>query len=286
MGILYVPEHTSCRNYATQASSFFTVVSLKEGEVLQRQSLSVSLLVFIVNGSLELSTAGVVTSIKIRADEFFLLHKGGALIGTALENTELLVCVLSGNLKLCSQFSLQQLSAYVPVGYNYEFFPLQFTLRIHDFVRILVLALKDGLGCTHYHQLKRDELLLYLRAEYPKELLARFFLPIVGASTDFKEFVLTNYRGVKGIKELADRANLSLSTFNRRFKDTFNRPAQEWLTIRKTEDVLKDILMTALPFSEIAEKYNFSSPSYLNSYCKKHFGKTPSELRKNGIASE
>lgn len=283
MGILYRQEHVSCHNYATLASSFFTVVSLKKDEILQRQSLSVSLLVFVSDGCLDISTVGCM-NYRIGTGQFFLLVKGTSLLGKAREDAELLICVISGELKLCSRFSLQQLQEYVPFGYNYRFFSLDFTPRMHDFVRMLTGALKDGLGCIHYHQLKRDELLLYLRAEYPKEQLAVFFLSVIGASTDFKEFVLMNYRQVKGVKELAVRANLSLSTFNRRFKETFKKPAQEWLTVRKTEDVLKDILMSTFSFAEIAEKHNFSSTSYLISFCKKHFGKTPSDLRKNGIA--
>ena len=92
------------------------------------------------------------------------------------------------------------------------------------------------------------------------------------------------YRKVRSIKELAERANLSLSTFNRRFQEAFQKSPQEWMTVRKTEDILKELVMTSLPFLEIAEKYNFSSVSYLTAFCKKHFGKTPAELRKNGIA--
>lgn len=283
MGILYAQEHLSCYNYATLAESFFTVVPLKKQEKLHRPLLSVALLVFVVSGSMEITTIGCMNC-RIEEGQFFLLTKGASFSATVLEDSELLVCRLSNELKLCNRYSLQQLAAYVPTGYHYRFFALDSTARIHDYVRMLVEALKDGLGCIHFHQLKREELLLYLRVEYTKEELASFLLPIVGATADFKDFVLYNYRYVKGVKELAERANLSLSTFNRRFRETFKKTPQEWFIVRKKEDVLKDILMTTLPFADIAEKHSLSSTSYLISFCKKHFGKTPAELRKSGIA--
>lgn len=283
MGILYAQEHLSCYNYATLAESFFTVVSLKKEEVLERKSLSVALLVFVTSGSMEVSTIGCLDK-RIGAGQFFLLTKGASCRGVVREDTVLLVCRLSNELKLCNRYSFQQLASYVPKGYTYEFLTLDFTHRITDFVRMLMEALNDGLGCVHFHQLKRDELLLYLRVEYTKENLARFFLPIVGTTSDFKDFVITNYRKVRSIKELAERANLSLSTFNRRFQEAFQKSPQEWMTVRRSEDVLKNLVMTSLPFAEVAEKHNFSSVSYLNTFCKKHFGKTPAELRKNGIA--
>ena len=80
------------------------------------------------------------------------------------------------------------------------------------------------------------------------------------------------------------RENLGVSWSDRRFKETFHEPAYKWLLAHRSEDILKDILMTKIPFSVIADKYEFSSQAYLVSFCKKNFGKTPSELRKNGIA--
>lgn len=78
----------------------------------------------------------------------------------------------------------------------------------------------------HYHQIKRDELFLYLRAGYTKEELAQFFYPILGRDLDFKDFILTNSRKIFDVKDFATQANMSLSTFNRRFKETFNDTAK------------------------------------------------------------
>lgn len=44
--------------------------------------------------------------------------------------------------------------------------------------------------------------------------------------------------------------------------------------------VYKDITMTDIPFSELADKYSFSSPAYFATYCKKTFGRNALELRR------
>ncbi|EJX00522.1 transcriptional regulator, AraC family [gut metagenome] len=116
---------------------------------------------------------------------------------------------------------------------------------------------------------------------YSLQELAYFFFPLLNVHSDFQDFVYANYRDIHDVKELAEKANMSLSTFTRRFKDTFNDTAQNWLTARRAESVLYDIVKTGLTFTEIAEKHEFSSSAYLTFFCKQHFGKTPATLRKN-----
>lgn len=77
-----------------------------------------------------------------------------------------------------------------------------------------------------------------------------------------------NSRTLFDVKEFAVQANMSLSTFNRRFKETFNDTAKNWLLLRKQEFVKHDITLSNLTFNEIAEKYSFSSTSYLVTFCK------------------
>lgn len=180
-------------------------------------------------------------------------------------------------------YSLKQLDKYVPENQEKRFYSLSFDERIESFVNLIVMALSDGLSCTHYHQIKREELFMYLRAGYTREELAMFFSPIIGTNIDFKDFVLTHYKQIYDVKEFAEKANMSQSTFNRRFKETFNDTALHWLLARKSESILNDIVKSDLSFAEISEKYRFSSPSYFVAFCKKHYGKTAAELRKNGV---
>lgn len=280
MSILYLEEHTSCSNYRDPV---FVVVEIKKGEVLERECMSTSVLVFVRAGSLAVACSGFPEK-TIEAGSFFLLPKGSSVRGVANTPSRIMTCIFSNDLKLCSRYALEHLFKEVRPGYEYSFHALPAIPLIEDFLKMLEYCLAQGLGCRHYHLLKRDELFLYLRGCYRREELAHFFYPIIGKDMDFKDFVLANYTRVKDVKNFAERANLSVSTFNRRFKETFHEPAYKWLLAHRSEEILKDILMTKNSFSDIADKYEFSSQAYLVSFCKKNFGKTPSELRKDGIA--
>lgn len=282
MAFFYKNEHISCTNYAEGFSKIFSLMEISEGAVVERRHLDTTFLVFMLEGDVE---------IRYEVDKYFyplveyifLLPKNQQITAYARKATTLLLCSFASDLKLCSRFSIQQLSRYVIGDISQEPYCLKLDERIQGFLPLLVSSLREGLGCVHYHQIKRDELFLYLRAGYTKEELALFFYPILGKDMEFKDFVLMNSRSIFDVKDFAIRANMSLSTFNRRFKETFNATAKTWLLLRKQEFVRSDVTLSNLPFSEIAEKYQFSSTSYLITFCKKYFGKTPNELRKKAL---
>lgn len=282
MAFFYENEHISCTNYAEGFNKIFLLKEIPEGHVVERQYLDTTFLVFMLEGDVEIRY-GVDKYFHPQSGHLFLLPKNQQIIAYARKATTLLLCSFVSDLKLCSRFSIQQLSHYVIGEVSQEPHCLKLDERIQGFLPLLVSSLREGLGCVHYHQIKRDELFLYLRAGYTKEELALFFYPILGKDMEFKDFVLMNSRSIFDVKDFAIRANMSLSTFNRRFKETFNATAKTWLLLRKQEFVRSDVTLSTLPFSEIAEKYQFSSTSYLTTFCKKYFGKTPNELRKEAL---
>lgn len=163
-------------------------------------------------------------------------------------------------MRLCSRFSIQQLSHFISESTCQNPYCLKLDIRLQSFFSLLVDCLKEGLGCIHYHQIKRDELFLYLRAGYTKEELALFFYPVLGQNLEFKDFVLMNSRKIFDVKHFALQANMSQSTFNRHFKETFNETAKNWLLLRKQEFVKRDIALSNLSFSEIAENISSLQP--------------------------
>lgn len=279
MTLLNKNEHLSCSNYANEHTRIFSFISLKKGEIVERKRFDTTFLVFIIEGWMEVRYDGE-KHVEALPGKVFLLPGGKPAIGVAQENSLLLLCAFSSNLKLCSRFFIQQLSRDIPPDMSPDFYFLRLDDRLSRFLSLLVDCLQEGLGCFHFHLIKREELFLYLRAGYSKEELARFFYPILGKDMDFKDFVLSRSSTVFDVKYLAAQAHMSLSTFNRRFKETFQDTAKNWLLRRKQEFVKNDILMTSLSLAEIAEKYHFSSISYLVTFCKRYFGKTPNELRK------
>ena len=257
-------------------------MEIPEGHTVERRFLNTTFLVILLQGDIE---------IRYEIDKYFtpqlgymfLLPKNKQITTFARKATTLLLCSFTNDLRLCSRFSIQQLSHFISESACQNPYCLKLDIRLQSFFSLLVDCLKEGLGCIHYHQIKRDELFLYLRAGYTKEELALFFYPVLGQNLEFKDFVLMNSRKIFDVKNFALQANMSQSTFNRRFKETFNETAKNWLLLRKQEFVKRDIALSNLSFSEIAEKYKFSSTSYLDTFCKKYFGKTPKEIRKEAI---
>lgn len=282
MTLLYKNEHISCTNYAEEFNKVFTLMEIPEGHTVERRFLNTTFLVILLQGDIE---------IRYEIDKYFtpqlgymfLLPKNKQITTFARKATTLLLCSFTNDLRLCSRFSIQQLSHFISESTCQNPYCLKLDIRLQSFFSLLVDCLKEGLGCIHYHQIKRDELFLYLRAGYTKEELALFFYPVLGQNLQFKDFVLMNSRKIFDVKGFALQANMSQSTFNRRFKETFNETAKNWLLLRKQEFVKRDIALSNLSFSEIAEKYKFSSTSYLDTFCKKYFGKTPKEIRKEAI---
>ncbi|WP_297272509.1 helix-turn-helix transcriptional regulator [uncultured Bacteroides sp.] len=282
MTLLYKVEHLSCISYSADANRIFHVLTLVKGNTYTRRFPDSTFLVILISGNIKISY-GINQYLEPELESMFLLPKNFSITYTANEDSVLLLCTLSTELKLCSRYSIEQLASHIPSDAAAScVYSLPLDSRIRSYSKLLVEALQEGLGCMHFHLLKRDELLLYLRAGYSKEKLARFFYPILGGNIEFKDFVLAHYVEVSDVKELAAFAKMSLSTFNRRFKETFNETAQKWLLKRKSERLLRDIVMSELSFSEIAFKYKFSSPAYLTTFCKKNFGATPYVLREKG----
>ena len=62
----------------------------------------------------------------------------------------------------------------------------------------------------------------------------------------------------------------------------FGTSAKQWLIQKKKEKLLRDIIMTNMSIAELADKYRFSV-NYLTTFCKEHFGKSPTELRSDGF---
>lgn len=101
----------------------------------------------------------------------------------------------------------------------------------------------------------------------------------------FKEMVriMTGNRPVGTLTagELAARCHQSETVFRERFKEEFGQPVAGWLRERRKEDILAMLSDTSIPLSDIAVRNGFQSLSTLSDYCRRNFGKSPSQMRRD-----
>lgn len=279
MSLLYIKEHLSCREYSSPENAIVRIHNQESSTNLWEGYVANSLIAFLMKGKI-IANCGSYTNIEISEGELFFIPNNSYVSGFALEEVQLITVVFDTSMNLCSRFSLENLVSQVKLEkVEYDFTILPIRPRLLSFLSLLEQCLSDGLGCMHYHNSKRNELMLMLRAYYTKEELACLFYPALSVDLDIKDFALSNYNKVKDVKEFASLAKMSSVTFNRKFKKIFGESAAHWLEKQKSKDILQEIEQTNKTFAEIAESYNFSSPAYFVTFCKRNFSKTPKELR-------
>lgn len=219
---------------------------------------------------------------EFEAGSVFLLPKFSCIFGLALEDCELIVCRIPEDAERYDRFSKLRMQYSFPPDFRYEFNPLPIVPLLDRYLGLLKMAIEEGVADAAYQRLKLDELAMCLKYLYTVESLAKFFYPLIGIRLlSFRKYVLGNYRSYEDVSSFASSAGMSLSTFSRCFKSAFGTTVYRWLDDRKAENIFRDIVMTDMSFSEIADRFGFSSQAYLVYYTKKHFNLTPSAIRKS-----
>lgn len=284
--------YACCSMCTVSKESIFYELELKKGYSYNRKLQDETVLVYLQKGEL-LINYGVGKIARLGPNQLFLLPKNLEAICTPAHDAHAVACILNSiDLKVCDSYSQgmleKQMEALNDTLQRNKFLcSLACKDMLVQFFKTLTKAFAENIACLHFQHIKRQELFLYLHMCYSLKELVFFFYPIMNHGSDFQEFVMANYQDIRDVKELAEKANMSVSTFSRKFKDTFNDTAQHWLLARRAEAVLYDIVRTNDTFTEIAERHSFSSPAYLSNFCKQRFGKTPATLRKHwGLSTE
>jgi AraC family transcriptional activator FtrA len=97
--------------------------------------------------------------------------------------------------------------------------------------------------------------------------------------SDVLEWAVKNLSPDLTIDQLADKANMTRRTFDRRFRKTHNMSPLEWLIERKLEIVKMLLETTQLSVEAIAPKAGFDNPITLRHHFKKSLSITPTRYR-------
>lgn len=176
--------------------------------------------------------------------------------------------------------TIHQLTPYAATLHNSSFTPLIFNSFIDAFTKNMCECINHQLHISRFFEIKSEEVFFLIQAFYSKDELIRFFYGILKKDTEFANTVTQNFIVSQTIEELAFITNCSISTFKRKFKETFNDTPHNWIIRQKAKFIYRDLGNQNLPLSVISDKYRFSSFSHFSTFCKQRFGAPPSEIRK------
>jgi len=131
-------------------------------------------------------------------------------------------------------------------------------------------------------ELKIKELILLLiktkNVDSILELITELYAP---RTVQIKKVIDTHIYSNFSIDELAKLSNLSLSSFKREFKKTYNNSPQSFINSKRLEKAQALLLNTDLSVSDIAYDIGFNDPQYFTRLFTKNFDRSPSDFRRN-----
>ena len=247
---------------------------VKADQSIAQEKVERLTLLFVLSGNLYFSTAGIENQ-PVDEGHMFLVLAGDNFYMRAITEVTLLRCAppletLYKRMADIVSDSPSRERKRIPV------LPLQALLlrELHTIQEMM----RAGILSPYMQRLKTELVLSVLRELYAKGELAAFFTQAFTGDHEFKAQVLKVYSNADSVKELAYKMNISISTLKRKFQSAFGMSVKQWLIQKRKERLLHDITQTKMSIAELAEKYKLTG-NYLSTFCREHFGKSPTELR-------
>lgn len=271
--LLYLEEHTSCKNYISDYTSGFSTQKRLKDSVLELNSKHQFVIIFMLVGEMEISSE-LGERKKIAADNFTLLNYETKYTCRVLKDAEFTMLYFEKPKIKCDKYTLLSLAEHSRKLKD-DIRVLKMVEPLTMFINNLRIYLNNKMMCRHLHDLKESEWIFIMRGFYTKEQNAYFLEPIINSLNDFATIVHENYLKCHSVQELAELCNMSEKTFTRRFKEYFDDTPKQWILREKAKYIKSDLDGGQLNLKQVANKFGFSSSSHLYNYYKKQFNTTP-----------
>jgi len=279
MKLYHADEHLECFQYST-VDSTLEIIPLAKNEDFHIES-EFTIIYIVIQGAIQITCKRSLNQ-RINKYEIALTPLHSPSLIHALENSIILKIKIKVNISFCAHMPFEFfLEEYGNMRNNPDLGLLPPNQRVTDFANTMKEYIEDGLRCSFFYEIKIRELLYLLRAYYDKYEVSNFFSPIFCNDLNFSNKIYENLDRAKTVKELAHIINYSPSGFDKRFKKVFNMSPYVWLQEQKAKKIYQEINTTKKTFSELSYEFGFSSPAHFCNFCKKYFGNTPGQLRKN-----
>lgn len=268
--------HPFCDELPTDCS--FGLKSYSVGTTVHNDDISINYLIFCYSGHARITSTLFHDEI-LCAGEVMFVPRMSEYSGTALSDVTLLIHKF--NHTVC--YSEKCILSYLYSQRQFDSKIYCCKLTVPNSVQVLMDAMatyqKNEIDDSDLWKLKHKELIWIFTHYYTEEELRSFFHPMVNEQVPFKNLIMTHYRKANNTEELANLCGYGIYTFRRLFKKEFETPVHQWLIQKRAENVKYRLSQVHIPFADIMEEFNFSSPQQFNRFCKFNLRDTPSNIR-------
>ena len=245
--------------------------------------LEEDVVVFVVCGSLNILYNGVKTTIP--QQNILLLNKGlhqvefcdcqTVVFQLPISDIEQIVCYLSTN------YSISLISEHSCESCRFRnFFSASSTAVLSEFFSSVNRLLSIPEFGEQAQKLKLVELIYLILSSGNECLKSRLIRVIASHNNCFTQTIYNNIFKITQTTEMAQRCNLSVTNFRRKFSSQFNTSPCKWNISQRLERAQALLLISDYNISEIATLCAYSNISHFSKSFKQHFCATPTQFRK------
>lgn len=240
------------------------------------RTLSLHCLSLLIKGELHL-TWGEYKDVVIRAGEMYFIPRGAEVSGYIVGDVEVIIATIGRGMTGKELDDLRKMKTHEPFQ-KYEFKPLPMHPPMIRLAESIKEYLVSGVNCSHLHESKSSELYVILHWYYSIADNSQLFYPMAGAISEFRNFVLDNYKVTTTIDELVERANMSRSTFDRKFKETFGTTPKLWIEEQTRQTIISKASEPNVTVKDMMYEVGVYNSSQFTKLCRRLCGVTPSQL--------
>ncbi|MDR3143130.1 MAG: helix-turn-helix transcriptional regulator [Tannerellaceae bacterium] len=263
--------------FDTDYSVIFNIKQERKGKMIQLKEMHLNHLLFILEGEMNVSYNEFKNHLCVGGDMIFVARDANLIAETYTE-VQYLLLSFNNHIQIIEHLELTHLKEH-----NNErsiFNKLDIRPPLQGILDSILFYQNNKIKSRQLNEAKQKEIFLVMKTFYTQQELSRFLKPVLNQDIDFKAFMFKHYIDVKNVDELAQLCNLSIRSLTRKFKLYFGDSPYRWMLKQKAHHIKTLLIDKKIPMQQIIKEYGFSSPAHFTTYCKKHFGMTPSSYRK------
>lgn len=245
----------------------------------QINTLTHNAIFFQLEGELRISWGGH-DEVAVRPGELYFLPRGATVSASIVgESVKYIAARLDHNLDTAKVFSeLFKVEEEGSYDSSYSFSPLPIVESLSLFLDSIKQYIVEGLNTPLLQEMKFAELYFIFRKCYTKEECMNLFHPIIDNYSKFKTFILDNLTPQSSIDEVARKANMSRSTFDRKFKEAFGMTPLKWVEMQTRMLIYRKAAEPNVAVKDLMYEVGVYNSSQFTKLCKRLCGVTPSDL--------